>query len=83
MSDQEQQTEAAGGPSAVERRVGPWPAAVGRASSDGWQIDPELLVRIKRDISTNEETRYGLDMEQIETVMLALVRMGLAPNEQS
>jgi len=58
-----------------------WPAAIGDAAIDGWRIDPELLLCVKQNIRDEDENAYGLDMEQIESVMLALARMGLSPNE--
>ena len=57
-----------------------WPAAIGDAAIDGWRIDPELLLCVKQNIRDEDENAYGLDMEQIESVMLALARMGLSPN---
>lgn len=64
----------------MENHIGPWPAATGAESRDGWLIDQELLLRVKRNISEQDESRNSPDLEQVETVMLALVRMGLVPN---
>lgn len=60
----------------------PWPEASKQEQEGEWSISRAFLRKIQENISEHEGAGYAPSTQQLETVLLALVRLNLVPREK-